>query len=130
MNVIGTGVDIVDMRRIEKMLSKYGERFLKKILTEKEKEMVYNKTNPRRILESVASLFSMKESVFKAIGGKKIAFNEIEIVKRKDGLDVNLYGKTKKISEKKNIDRILMSVSHDAHLCITFAIAVSKQSNI
>ena len=33
MNVIGVGVDIVDVERIESAIKKFGDRFLKKIYT-------------------------------------------------------------------------------------------------
>ena len=39
MNVIGLGTDIVNMNRIKKIYSKYGNKFLDKILTESEKKM-------------------------------------------------------------------------------------------
>ncbi len=39
MNIIGLGTDIVNINRIKKIYSKYGNHFLDKILTEAEKKI-------------------------------------------------------------------------------------------
>jgi len=39
MNIIGLGTDIVNINRIKKIYSKYGNHFLDKILTESEKKL-------------------------------------------------------------------------------------------
>ena len=43
MNIIGLGTDIVNINRIKKIYSKYGNNFLNKILTTSEKKFNKNK---------------------------------------------------------------------------------------
>ncbi len=48
--IIGIGNDIVDIRRIEKVLERHGERFITRIFTEVERERAERKANAHRDL--------------------------------------------------------------------------------
>ncbi len=77
--IIGIGNDIVDIRRIEKLLEKSSEQFIKRIFTESER-----KTCDARKKRSAAyaKRFAAKEACAKALGcgiGSKALFREIEI---------------------------------------------------
>ena len=76
MPVVGLGIDIVNIKRIEKVLSNSKSKFLLKILHKKEKNKV------KLTVSSVAKKFAAKEAFAKALGtgiGKTINFNEIHI---------------------------------------------------
>lgn len=63
--IIGIGSDIIDIRRIEKTLSRFGERFIERIYTETEKA----KSEARRErAASYAKRFAAKEACSKALG--------------------------------------------------------------
>ena len=57
MRVRGVGVDIVSIKRIEKVFSKYGDKFLNRFLFEKEKEQFrdHSRTCMKRALLFLAS---------------------------------------------------------------------------
>jgi len=63
--IIGLGNDIIDIRRIEKTIERYGERFLSRIFTETERQ----KSDCRRLrAASYAKRFAAKEACAKALG--------------------------------------------------------------
>lgn len=63
--IIGLGSDLIDIRRIEKTLEKYGERFTKRIFTELEQR----KSDARKErAASYAKRFAAKEACSKALG--------------------------------------------------------------
>ena len=62
--IVGIGNDICDIRRIEKTLARYGERFLDKVFTDEERRKAY----PRTIRRTLAKRFAAKEAMAKALG--------------------------------------------------------------
>jgi holo-[acyl-carrier protein] synthase len=63
--IVGIGSDLVDIRRIEKTLERYGERFIARVFTEVEKK----KSEGRRMrAASYAKRFAAKEACAKALG--------------------------------------------------------------
>ena len=63
--ILGIGNDIVDIRRIERTLERYGERFVARIFTEVERQ----RSERRRLrVESYAKRFAAKEACSKALG--------------------------------------------------------------
>ena len=110
--IFGTGIDIIEVERIENQISK-SNGFKEKIFTEREIDYCESKKNKA---QNYAVRFSAKEAFFKAIGtGWRggLAFNEIEILNNKLGKpEIFLHGNTKKFIEKKKIKSIHVSLSH------------------
>jgi holo-[acyl-carrier protein] synthase len=63
--IIGFGSDITDIRRIEKVIGRHGERFLERIFTEKERARAERKA---KRVETYAKRFAAKEACAKALG--------------------------------------------------------------
>jgi holo-[acyl-carrier protein] synthase len=63
--IIGIGNDIIDIRRVEKTLDRYGERFIGRIFTEVE---VKKSERRRQRAASYAKRFAAKEACAKALG--------------------------------------------------------------
>jgi len=63
--ILGIGTDLCDIRRIEKTLSRFGERFTSRVFTETECKKAYGKQNPAA---SFAQSFAAKEACAKALG--------------------------------------------------------------
>ncbi|WP_316859636.1 holo-ACP synthase [uncultured Cohaesibacter sp.] len=63
--IIGTGNDLIDIRRIEKTLERFGERFIKRVFTEKETARSERKAQRAA---SYAKRFAAKEACSKALG--------------------------------------------------------------
>jgi holo-[acyl-carrier protein] synthase len=63
--IVGMGSDLVDVRRIERMIDRYGERFLGRIFTAEERARSDGRA---RRAESYAKRFAAKEACAKALG--------------------------------------------------------------
>ena len=63
--ILGIGSDITDVRRIEKVIARHGERFIARIFTEKERARAERKKNR---VETYAKRFAAKEACAKALG--------------------------------------------------------------
>ena len=98
------GIDLVDVARIQKAVERRGERFLKRIFTERERAYCRTKRNE---YGSLAARFAAKEAVFKAIGTgwrTGVKWTDVEVIN--DGLgkpEVILYGKVKEIVGTRNV---------------------------
>lgn len=124
----GIGVDIVEVSRIEKAVKRLGFTFLKQIFTNKEIKSSKKRKWPYQYL---AARFATKEAVFKALNDGldgSISWRNIEILNDKDGRPVvTLYGKAKKLQEKKKVGKIHVSVSHIKEYAIATAALVRKK---
>lgn len=63
--ILGIGNDICDIRRIEKTLERFGERFLRKVFTAEERRKAFSRAHPAATL---AKRFAAKEAMTKALG--------------------------------------------------------------
>jgi holo-[acyl-carrier protein] synthase len=63
--IVGVGSDLVDVRRIERMIARYGEHFLDRIFTAEERARSDGRA---RRAESYAKRFAAKEACAKALG--------------------------------------------------------------
>jgi len=117
MNIFGIGTDIVNIKRMEKLLRRNGDAFKKKIFSKNEIIYCEKKKNPYPFY---AKRFAAKEALSKALGTgirKGINFKNIEISNNKFGKpSIKLSGSTasflkKKIKAKKY--SIYLSLSDD-----------------
>lgn len=99
----GIGIDIVEIKRVEKLINHYGDKFLGRTFTKKEIQYCKDKPNPA---QHYAGRFAVKEAIIKAFG-RPLTLKEIEIEK---GPRIKLTGKAKKALRDKVI---LLSISHD-----------------
>jgi holo-[acyl-carrier protein] synthase len=63
--IIGIGSDLIDIRRIEKSVARFGERFLARVYTEHEREKAQSRSDP---YPTYAKRFAAKEACSKALG--------------------------------------------------------------
>ena len=63
--ILGIGNDLCDIRRIERTLSRFGERFLERAFTAEERRKAYSRAHPAATL---AKRFAAKEAMSKALG--------------------------------------------------------------
>ena len=64
--ILGTGVDTIDIRRIEASLARFGDRFTHRIYTELERKRAERRPNQRAA--TYAKRFAAKEATSKALG--------------------------------------------------------------
>ncbi|MBS1518896.1 MAG: holo-ACP synthase [Bacteroidetes bacterium] len=83
--VLGLGIDIIEVKRIRKIMEDYGDRFLKRILTDSEINYCMKFSKPELHL---AGRFASKEAYSKSIGtgiGKSFSWKDIEILNDERG---------------------------------------------
>ena len=94
--IYGIGTDLINSERVEKLLNKFGNKFLFKIFSNE--EIKKSKTSYNKALY-FSKRFAGKEAFWKAISPNKdntLHFNEIEILSNDNGKPyVNLIGMTK-----------------------------------
>ena len=125
MNILGIGIDIIEIDRIEKVL-KRTPRFLERNFTEKEIE--YFKANNLRS-ESIAGNFAAKEAISKAIGTGIRGFNlkDIEILRDDLGKPiVNTYNNLNDICIKYSVKEIKVSISHSENYAVANSLIITE----
>ena len=108
---IQTGIDIIEVKRIEEAIEKQGERFLKTIYTPKEIE--YSEKTNKMKYQHYAARFAAKEAIYKAISfaiaeKEDNILTKIEIVNEKSGKPIANIEKLK----IQNIETMDLSISH------------------
>ena len=112
--IYGIGVDLVNINRIEKVLNRWGDRFVGRVFTHDEAALCMTRAAPP---SSFALRFAAKEAFSKAIGlgmRKGIAWRDIEVFHFDGGKPgLRLYGRASDICREKHISGISLSLSDD-----------------
>jgi holo-[acyl-carrier protein] synthase len=67
--IIGIGSDLIDIRRVAKVIERHGERFLERIFTEAERARAGRRAaNEKMVIATYAKRFAAKEACSKALG--------------------------------------------------------------
>ena len=112
--IIGTGIDIVNIDRIERLMARWGDLFLGRVFTEKEIAWCQRRTRPS---ECFAIRFAAKEAFLKAIGSglrNGIQWTDMEVENDPMGKPMfSFHRKAKEVSETLRIEKALLTLSHD-----------------
>ena len=123
MNLVGIGIDVVEVSRVKSSLDEFGERFLKRVFTEAEREYCERQKRPELHL---AARFAAKEAVAKAFGtgiGKEIGWLDMEITRRESGEPmVILTGGGAKYAESRGVTQVMVSLTHAKHYAAANAV--------
>ena len=122
MSLIGTGIDIVEVQRIERLLVRQGAKFLDRVFTKAEVKYCMSKAHPAVHL---AARFAAKEAVAKALGtgfSKGVRMRDIEVVTDDKGPpQARLHGGAAKRREFLGAEGVLLSISHTTEHAIAHA---------
>ena len=126
--ILGIGTDIVNIGRIEKLIQRFGERFLTRIFTQNEREAASLKSIQKTAY--LAKRFAAKEAFSKALGTgfrHGLRFQQIEVVNDKNGKPmIQLYDYAKKILDQKTDHyEIHLSLSDDIPYAQAFVVIES-----
>ncbi|WP_085909700.1 holo-ACP synthase [Kiloniella majae] len=87
--ILGIGNDLVDIRRIEKSLAQFGDRFTNRVFTEEEKKRAASRPDPAA---TYAKRFAVKEACAKALGTglwrQGVLFTDIGVTNNSNGQPV------------------------------------------
>lgn len=111
----GTGFDLAALPRIRTLLERYGERFLRRLLTEKERSGLPVSTSGRTAY--VAGRFAAKEAAVKALGtgfSQGIGMHDVEILTLSSGEPVLfLHGEAAARATSLGVRTTHVSISHE-----------------
>ena len=130
--ILGIGNDIVSVERIENLLNKFGERFIKKVFTKEEETRSLKKFKPAA---SLAKRFAAKEAAWKALGDERqigINWKDMGVRNNKSGKPfLELTGKAaeqlKNLTPENMVARIDLSLSDELLYAQAFVI-ISAQN--
>ena len=120
VSTLSTGVDAIEIARIAAALERFGERFLRRIYTEREQQ--YSRGRP----EELAARFAAKEAVSKALGTgmRGVLWHEIEIGNDARGKPlVRLHGAAEARAAELGLREFCVSLTHSQELAIAFVVA-------
>ena len=124
MGVLGTGVDVVLISRIERSLDRYGDRFVARVYTSGEKK--YCAAKKRGSAQAYAVRFAAKEAVAKALGigiRRGINFKDIEVVLDDLGKpSIELHGGAAEAATERGVDRVHLALSHESDWAVAYAL--------
>ena len=124
--ILGIGTDIVKISRINKIHTKHGDTFAKKILHPTEYKEFGLSKKPSHFL---AKRFAAKEAVMKTLGTgwtRGVGWQDIEVQSAKSGQpSIAIHGGARDHANQLGIDEILITISHCRAYATATAIAVS-----
>lgn len=114
-----TGVDIVEISRIQATVERYGERFLQRVYTKREIDRYAKRTN------SLAARWAAKEAVAKALGCGigEVGWTDIEILDEDGAPLVQLHGNAALLAAQLGLSGWSVSLSHTAEMAVAFVVA-------
>jgi holo-[acyl-carrier protein] synthase len=114
--ILGTGIDIIEIGRIQKAVERWGDDFLKHIFNDEEINYSRRQKNP---YQHYAVRFAAKEAVFKAVGDPKMGWKNLTITHDPQGKPVCHY------DAQGFTNKILISLSHSKDYAVASAIVTS-----
>lgn len=118
--IVGSGIDMVEIQRIQHSADRYGQRFLCRVYTAQEQAYCLRKRNAA---ESLAARFAAKEAGAKALGtgiSRGVNWLEIEVVREPGGRPtLRFHGRAAEFAARLGVDHAALSITHTA----TFALA-------
>lgn len=123
MRILGLGVDLADIDRVEGILVRY-PRFAERCFTDHEREYAFRYANPARRL---AARFAGKEAVMKSLGTgwRRIRWQDIEITGG-GRPTVRMTGTAAKRAKLLGVTDILVTITHTNTSALVMAVAVSE----
>jgi holo-[acyl-carrier protein] synthase len=118
------GIDIINVGRIRETLARFGPRFSRRVLTDR--EAAYVRDRP----ETLAGRWAAKEAVSKVLGlgVRGVGWREIEIVRLPTGQPaVALSGRAQARALQLGMGRIAVSISHERDYAVAIAFGIRTE---
>lgn len=113
------GVDMIEVERLAQSVNRHGERFLKRVFTERELAYCRNR------MTSLAARWAAKEATAKALGTGigAVSWQEIEVVSGPDQRPLlQLHGAAAILAAQLGLSHFAISLSHTKDYAIAFVI--------
>ncbi|TAJ05078.1 MAG: holo-ACP synthase [Planctomycetota bacterium] len=124
VTILGIGIDLTQIERIEEVHARRGQRFLDRIYTAGEQAYCARRM---RSAQSLAGRFAAKEAAMKVLGtgwARGVRWVDIEVVRAPGGPPtLLLHGRAAEHAARRGIERWHLALTHDAGLAVAVAIA-------
>ncbi len=121
--IVGSGVDLCEVHRIKAAAERFGDKFLKRIFTEREIAYASSKAN---LYERFAARFAAKEAGMKAIGtGWRggVTWKDFEVINQRSGRPtLEFHGKAAEYASRLGVENISLSMTHTAEQAMAMVI--------
>ena len=111
--IVGTGIDVAEVARLEQAAARHGRRFLERIFTAR--EIAYCERH-RNCFERYAARFAAKEAGMKALGvgwRAGVRWQDLEVVNQRGGKpELRLSGVAARIAERQKVRNVSLSLTH------------------
>jgi holo-[acyl-carrier protein] synthase len=118
--IVGAGIDLVEIARIQHSIDRYGDRFLDRVYTAEEKAYCLRKK--RNAAESFAARFAAKEAGAKALGtgiSHGVNWLEIEVAREAGGRPtLRFHGRAAERAERMGVRNTALSLTHTGDLAM------------
>jgi holo-[acyl-carrier protein] synthase len=124
--MLATGIDIIEVDRIDRAILRHGQRFFERFFTSQELIDASGRTT------ALAARFAVKEAVAKALGTGigKIGWKDIEVQLNHDGKpELLLHGEARLKADEMGIETWSISISHTHFHAVAVAIATGHKMN-
>lgn len=115
MPIVGLGIDVIEIHRIEEAVRRRGEKFLGRVFTPSERELCLARKDSASCL---AARFAAKEALYKALAafhgdGFVLPFHDVEISKDGSGKPFFVFhGQARQTIDKTKMENIHVSITH------------------
>jgi holo-[acyl-carrier protein] synthase len=118
MTIVGIGLDVTELRRIDAALRRHGDRFRRRVFTEGEIEYC---TRRRFSAPHFAARFAAKEAAMKALGtglSRGVRWKDVEVVRRGGPPQLQLHGGAARHAARLGVTRLLLTLTHSEDLAV------------
>jgi holo-[acyl-carrier protein] synthase len=126
-SVLGLGVDMVKVERIQRAVERWSDGFTRRVFTEGELSYCMGQKHPAMHL---AARFGVKEAVMKAFGTGwtgGVRWTDVEVVREPSGRPgVVLGGRLKELARDMGVTKTLVSFSHDGGYAVAQAVITGE----
>ena len=121
--VVGVGTDLIEISRIERSIRRFGERFLRRVYTQREIAYCQRKKNAA---ESFAARFAAKEAGAKALGtgiSRGVNWLELEVAREMSGKPrLELSGRAAEMAQALGVTRTSLSLTHSRDVALAVVV--------
>ncbi len=127
MSALSTGIDLIEIERLQRVIDRHGRHFLERVFTTQELTEVGGNT------ASLAARFAAKEAVAKTLGTGigLVTWHEIEILRQPDcAPELHLHGAADRLAEALGLETWSISLSHTHTHAIAMVVAMGSHGTV
>jgi holo-[acyl-carrier protein] synthase len=122
MDVVGIGVDLVDVDRVKQILGRR-RSFPERVFTPDEVAYCERQASPA---ECYAARWAAREACRKALGGiRSMRWHDVRVERAPSGVpSIVLDGSSRARADALGVSRVLLALTHERRMAAAFAVAV------